>query len=243
MWNPFTRKVRKLPYGKFYHKIPTEPNQKRCAYGFGYGFGYDPYSDDYKLFKCVQDRAEVYSLRKNSWRKIEGIPNYLGANVDGGGVLVGGTTTLHWAVPRKPSPDRKIVAFDLVKEEFHVVPLLEYFGADFVMNVGEVDGCLCMASDFSAHGAGVEFWVMKEYGVVESWIKLFSLSPDVVEKPIYPSDAVIPLAYSKSDAKVLVNMYAKLFWYDTVKKRLELFYDRPYALKPWILVQSSAALD
>lgn len=43
-----------------------------------------------------------------------------------------------------------------------------------VMNIGVLDGCLCVFA--GVQDVGIDVWVMKEYGTKESWKKVFSIS-------------------------------------------------------------------
>lgn len=56
---------------------------------------------------------------------------------------------------------------------------------------------------------------MKEYGVKESWTKLLTIAPPLVEQYI----SICPLAYSKNGEEVLLNHDDKqLIWYDLRRK-------------------------
>ncbi|KAL5845790.1 hypothetical protein ACOSQ3_009314 [Xanthoceras sorbifolium] len=70
LWNISTNKLRILP------RI-----QGDSGYFIGsFGFGYDVASDDYKLVRISRKQSStkfiVYSLRANSWRWIEHLPDY-----------------------------------------------------------------------------------------------------------------------------------------------------------------------
>ncbi|WRX22645.1 hypothetical protein QQP08_015132 [Theobroma cacao] len=79
IWNPTTGDYRKLP-------DPFLSSEAYLSQLFVYGFGYDSSTDVYKLFLgrtegVVQSsmEAEIFSLRRNSWRMIEN-PPYLETN-------------------------------------------------------------------------------------------------------------------------------------------------------------------
>lgn len=67
-------------------------------------------------------------------------------------------------------------AFDLTKEEFRKVPLpvltCELDDMPF-QYLGHLEGCLCAVQHKSCDCDSIDFWVMTEYGVLESWTKLF----------------------------------------------------------------------
>ena len=74
IWNPLIRK---------YRKLPIEPIEEPSGFlGETYSvlaFGHDPYNNDYKVLRLIHfdtgDKVEfvvkVYSLRSQSWKKIE----------------------------------------------------------------------------------------------------------------------------------------------------------------------------
>lgn len=95
-------------------------------------------------------------------------------------MLVG--SALHWVVSRKPESDTAnlVAAFDLTTEEYLLVPQPEFSSKDFHMNIGELEGCLCILCNYIQKR--VDVWVMKDYGVKESWTKLFSVAqPTVID--------------------------------------------------------------
>ncbi|KAH7838320.1 hypothetical protein Vadar_024959 [Vaccinium darrowii] len=210
IWNPSTRRCQKLPF--------TEDEYPGYATGAPheiYGFGYDSVTDDYKLARFVQflrrdDRdsfgsfVKVYSMKSNSWRRIEDFPYYLHCERFCG-VLV--CSALHWVVGRNLSDTaNSVAAFDLTSEDYKLVPQPEFSDNTFRMNIAELGGCLCILCNHNK--VRVDVWVMKDYGVKESWKKLFSVAqPEVIRSFKF----VIPLAYSKSGVEVLlVQDYERL---------------------------------
>ncbi|PIA59460.1 hypothetical protein AQUCO_00400382v1 [Aquilegia coerulea] len=69
--------------------------------------------------------------------------------------------------------DDSIRAFDVGSEKFRKVPL-NYSGNASKLWLGVLNGCL--SSCVYDHSAGnTEIWLMKDYGVKESWTKLFTV--------------------------------------------------------------------
>jgi F-box interacting protein len=222
LWNPSTRKHQRLP------TMPVEDPKgdvKPRRYTF-YGFGPDPISDDYKVVRMVQfvgdngffsAEVKVYSLKTNSWRGIKELPYYIRYLFQlgyllfyrrGYGTLASGA--LHWVVPAGFGLLCMIVAFDLVAEEFRIVPQPDHVDPGFEMDLGALEGCLCMLCNYG--GDFVDVWAMKEYGLKESWTKLFKVSQSSLNRRF---GQVMPLAYSKSGDKVLLELDKdKLLWYD-----------------------------
>ncbi|GLU15702.1 hypothetical protein SLE2022_321720 [Rubroshorea leprosula] len=234
LFNPSTKKLRQLPVSPI--ELPNDSS--KSGYVF-YGFGQDVISNDYKVVRMVQFyriendeegsffdyEVKVYSLNNNSWKKISNLPCYLRflflffyhlLHRRGYGVLVSGV--LHWVLPPRSETSGRnmIVGFDLGTEEFLQVPQAENTDENFLLDVGVLDGCLCMICNYNQFS--VDILVMKEYGLKESWTWLLSIQKTT------PADAVKflrPLAYSKNLTKVLLEMDSqKLVWYNLEKKRM-----------------------
>ena len=108
---------------------------------------------------------------------------------------------LHWVVTRKPKSDQAkfIAAFDNGSERYCVVPQPEFADRELHMNVGELDRCLSIICNyFQVH---VDVWVMKEYGLKDSWVKLYTVGQSQVIKSF---EFVLPIANSKTEEKILL---------------------------------------
>ncbi|XP_059628783.1 F-box protein CPR1-like, partial [Cornus florida] len=220
LWNFSTRK---------HHKLPVAPIIEFLRglgiWSFiGYGFGYDSIRDDYKLVRIVQYYGEkddslyfevmVYSLKSNSWQRIQDFPYYLPYNPGllQNAVFVRGA--LHWIVCREPRSVEAnlIAAFDLGVEEYRLVPQPDYLDKNIGMSLGSLGDCLCINCNYARRDR-VDIWVMEEYGVKESWTKLFSVKQ---------FGDVRPLAYSRTGEEVLLYQgHAKLLWFDLKRKTLK----------------------
>ncbi|KAK4372523.1 hypothetical protein RND71_007907 [Anisodus tanguticus] len=108
------------------------------------------------------------------------------------GVLVNGA--LHWLATEDSDYSPVIAAFDLSKEKFLEVPTPStlYKGKHVMNNLVALRGCLSMSSDTKENRT---FWMMKDYGVEESWGKFEVKGPDLVE--------LIPLCLMSEDDIVL----------------------------------------
>lgn len=219
LWNPSTRRSRRLPYA------PIEfPNQPRYFVSRVYGFGYDGVSDDYKLVRIVvlkgrEDdslhyEVKVYSLRSNSWHRVEEkFPHYPDLNRVGG-VLASGN--LHWIVNEETERGKTnlIVSFDLGCEEYGLVPQPEFTHPRFYADVEALGGCLSLICNY--YLTHIDIWVMKEYGVKESWTKLISMAQPGTLRSF---QNVRPIGYSKSGGQLLLQHGPlKLLWYDLKRK-------------------------
>ncbi|KAG2684445.1 hypothetical protein I3760_10G077600 [Carya illinoinensis] len=224
-WNPAIRQHKFLPF------LPAEPNKNSGSSYLGarvYGFGYDQVHDDHKLVRISQfinlrndgfvSKVKVYSLRENELRDSEDMP-YVLCYTKKNGTLASGC--LHWVVNRKFKFDDAdlIVAFDLTVERFREVPMPECAVEKFQIDVGVLGGCFCMVANY--YDIHVDVWVMKEYGVKESWAKLFTVEQDVI---FFGGTFkyLRPLAYSKSGEEVLLEQnHDRLVWYDLRKKKIK----------------------
>ncbi|XP_065852782.1 F-box protein CPR1-like [Euphorbia lathyris] len=234
LYNPSTRRYKRVPVSE----IEPPDNSLKTGYVF-YGFGYDSVNEDYKLIRMAtfvgdDDGCEfiqydyevkVYSLKNDSWKKIKGLPFYLRflhkpfyqvLHRRGYGVFA--FNSLHWAMPHWPELGvrNSIVAFDIAGENFREVYQPDYGSnrLNFQVDVGVLEGKLCVMCN-SQHEY-VDLWVMEEYGVKESWRKLFSF------RSTKPLMFLRPLSYSKDGSKVLLEVNdQKLVWYDWNKRSVK----------------------
>ncbi|XP_074313492.1 F-box protein At4g22390-like [Silene latifolia] len=80
-----------------------------------------------------------------------------------------------------------------------------------------LDGCLCLTC-YDVNKWTNSIWVMKEYGVKESWFKLTSLPVQGPQRFVYH-----PIAYRKGSSHELLclpNYYGKYLWYNLREKQL-----------------------
>ncbi|KAL6223880.1 hypothetical protein ACLB2K_002737 [Fragaria x ananassa] len=101
--------------------------------------------------------------------------------------------------------DSKIVSFNLREEKFqeevsfpNPPPSSGYYES---VEIGAIGGCLCIC--FEPIDSGLRIWVMKEYGVKESWTEVLKISREVL-----PKDLVLqsrPLSILEN-GEVLLNL-------------------------------------
>ncbi|XP_059659108.1 F-box/kelch-repeat protein At3g06240-like [Cornus florida] len=111
----------------------------------------------------------MYSLKTNSWKKVESrLPHKYDIFLPYGTSLNG---AIHWVCKDYERKRYVIVAFSLVDEKFSkiAVPVQEPINS---LDLGVFRGCLCMSSLQKG-----EFWVMKEYGVTRSWTNVANETP------------------------------------------------------------------
>ncbi|KAI3957194.1 hypothetical protein MKW92_016741 [Papaver armeniacum] len=146
---------------------------------------------------CHGCEVKVYTLRTNSWKTIPyefSYDLYLGSVNQ---MLFRASGALHWmqapcaSLPQgNESVPMAIVSFDVEHDIFKQVPLTSGLQELLISDdpnksytaasrLGNFDGCLSviLGNFFSIFKAGeVSIWVMKEYGVRESWTKMYSVT-------------------------------------------------------------------
>ncbi|XVF39337.1 hypothetical protein PTKIN_Ptkin01aG0026500 [Pterospermum kingtungense] len=167
-----------------YKVLPDEPMELPYSWDKGYtssvlyGFGYDSFNDDYKVVRIAQKETKfsvsplitevkIYSLKTNSWRSCEEIPNYyVLSNCWGMVDCIFVCGALHWF--GRVGSVKRVMAFDVAVEKHHTIELLDNMErGTYNIALGALRGCLCaMATGFDFK---VQVWMMKDYGVKESW--------------------------------------------------------------------------
>ncbi|CAB4285837.1 unnamed protein product [Prunus armeniaca] len=177
IWNPCTRFLQKLPDPDF--------GSEEIRRHYKYGFGYASTIDDYKVVVGAEltyetDRANrypvvVFSLRANSWKKIQAPFSHHGHSE---GAL--SNEALHW-LHTSSRPQPAAIAFDLAKEEFRnvMLPICEENELGYRRVGVLLEGCLCAWANGFPDFEYLEIWVMREYNVYESWTVLFRVANDV----------------------------------------------------------------
>lgn len=127
---------------------------------------------------------------------------------------------MHWVVS-SASWDKSqwIGSFDVVTEEYRLVEQPVYSSGDFILHLHVLGGCLSVVCSYCSSDCK-ELWVMKEYGDVDSWCKILTLSG--ADIGVESFDLLRPLLYSERGKKVLIERDCMtLFRYDLEKKSAE----------------------
>lgn len=140
--------------------------------------------------KQVHDaEVELYSLGADCWRKIkvDAFPWFL-FDLHSRVLL---NDTLHWMGQCRDGLKEKvvIVSFDLTKEVFQGIGLPSYLEhGDFVLGdtliVYKDTLSLVALNPRNQPGVTCTIWVMREYRLVESWTKLFTIVDQTIHYPI-----------------------------------------------------------
>ncbi|XP_027165964.1 F-box/kelch-repeat protein At3g23880-like [Coffea eugenioides] len=141
-----------------------------------YGFGHDEMNDDYNVVAIINPLIV--------WGKyVEG--------------------KLHWP-GFSGKQDRAVVSFDLAQAKYGELKLpINGDGASFPL-LGVLGRCLCVMYEYQ--WSSVDLWVMKEYGVMESWIKMLTF-------PSFGIRGHVPLCISRN-GEVLIQFESTLKLYN-----------------------------
>ncbi|XVF29061.1 hypothetical protein REPUB_Repub15cG0087500 [Reevesia pubescens] len=117
-----------------------------------------------------------------------------------------------------------IVAFHMVEEEFYeLVPIPDNFeDSKHHLLVLRISGdCLCLFYGGGCYESDLlEAWLLKEYGLMSSWTRLFSVHRDIIAEYEYWENA---LYYTKTDKVVLDYDGRDLVWYDPKENTSKTF--------------------
>ncbi|THF98775.1 hypothetical protein TEA_017847 [Camellia sinensis var. sinensis] len=150
-------------------------------------FGFSPKTNKYKVIQfglqrvvesfdpiiefCTyrdEAKAKIYTIGEGLWRNVESVPYYL-TNRSFNSFVNG---AVHWLNCAGDSPDF-ICCFDFCSEQFQVVPEPPEFGLHKEFpdhtRLGVLRDCLSTCDFFSP--LRIDIWLMKDYGIKESWSK------------------------------------------------------------------------
>ncbi|KAL1808773.1 hypothetical protein ACET3Z_025763 [Daucus carota] len=210
--NPVTREYILLPDHKY----------DRTPYTIAtHGFGYVEASNEYKVVSLyleinmdmtVVDKSEckIYTLGTGMWRSLGHLP-FSVISVRSGIYVCG---NLHWLANDKNDACNEIVCtFDLEKELFHLIASAPLFNGmddndkDYRI-LGKLGGCLCIIDNTA--DSELSIWVMKDYGIKESWTKEIVIK----DKPGWLQYEIVqPLISLKSGSILMVCYGHFLFTY------------------------------
>ncbi|KAM1038274.1 hypothetical protein ACFX13_033715 [Malus domestica] len=179
LWNPSTGDTNVLPE-------PPYVDRNKIFYGLGY----DSSAEDYKLILGSRDSTtsteepfrsmiHVFTVKSNSWRTCRGL-YYLEKNDQRGCFLNG---ALHWIQLQRRSS--KIVSFDLAEENFKsTLSLPQRDDRDIFVGIGTSQDCLFVYTS-ALQDKTFSIWIMKEYGVKESWTRVAKISSTRLARQIF----------------------------------------------------------
>ncbi|KAI7984834.1 F-box/kelch-repeat protein [Camellia lanceoleosa] len=184
LWNPSIRKSMAMP----------KPTVKTSMHY--HGFGFVPLTNDYKLVRIADlyptelpnveqpttttTHIEVYSLNAGSWRM-----SSTGSNSYPDGITISYSGrfaaylegAVHFVATMKKTNDKLILSFDLCDEVFQTMLLPDGIVGPLTKVRTSVFGGLLslLCYEDTAANKSCSIWMMKEYGVVDSLWKQFTV--------------------------------------------------------------------
>lgn len=203
--------------------IVPGPCDKRCTSDGKtkdvYGFGFSSSTNQYKILRITtlvlpphpiykkRSEAEIYIVGTKTWKSLGYLPypsnqEFLAASVQG---------AFHWLFYNEMKNFTCIYAFNLEKERDYQISFPSNIGNDNVnMSVGVLKNCLCLFDNSDPSHLGI--WMMKEYGVGESWALKCILTTSIPST--LDSSALHPLAILKDGEICMRSQSGNFFIYD-----------------------------
>jgi len=214
LWNPATQAKKLIPPSPFESGELSIPDFAKefvtvDAFTYLHGFGYDSVMDDYKVICIVSfdiqvemgytfsdsllediyldELWEIYSLRSNSWRKLDiDIPTSVYC-IEGTQVYMDGVC--HWLCEENSLAGLCLVSFYLSNEVFCITPIPSDEDDCFKFKASSINLVVLNESisliAFHKETSTFHIAILGELGIKESWTKLFIVGPlSCVERPI-----------------------------------------------------------
>ncbi|CAA0813580.1 Unknown protein [Striga hermonthica] len=181
LYNPFTKAFKLLPKNYLISKVDCRDESYKSVFGFGYNPSardYTVVSVDYMKISEQEEKttAYVYTFKSNTWTRAKNVPVHRFGTRFMGGVLAGGR--LHWLRDDKLG----IVSFDLADNFFREVEMdlpLMVKNSGRWRHIAVLGGYLSLVVDDSCQ---IVIWGMREYGVKESWERMYTLGHSFYEE-------------------------------------------------------------
>ncbi|KAJ9551649.1 hypothetical protein OSB04_015694 [Centaurea solstitialis] len=230
------------PVTREYMLLPRQPSQTH-GYGFlgvVYGLGVSSLTGEYKVVRAFQANkvvrygddkhtaqpsvleSEVYTLGTSHWRGLPPVPvtYWLNTSHPFYGPFL--NNHCHWIVSDRKDPHDKIATFDLDKETFQLFPSPPESVQGkrcYGQSLSILKGCLCK---LDTRLFELTIWVMKEYGIKNSWHKEVVITPKTTVDLKWPSyTPVVHLIAGLRDGSVLIVFENKLCVFDPRSQTIE----------------------
>lgn len=198
------------------------------------GLGFSPRTNQYKVIRTFSQYTcypisgkkeydgrvvEIHTLGSGTWTSVGCAP----LSLNGLKFPTYLSGALHWIGIRDVNEDF-IVSFDVHNEKFQSFPSFpslpyEEYHVPYesknkkLISMGVLNDCLCIC-DASGY-CPIDIWVMKEYGVKDSWTRMFSID---VEAYRWPTGLYQPIKYLNNGGILLYHAQNFLFCSDSAKK-------------------------
>ncbi|KAL1814596.1 hypothetical protein ACET3Z_017170 [Daucus carota] len=204
------------------------PDTKKSYLSMHYGFGFAETNNQYKVVRFYLDRclstenscpstegsyklgSEVYTLGTATWRDLGHIPFHIsGCDI---GIYVSGN--LHWLADE----DKIICTFDLDREIYQPMAAAPWGSENAFRSLGVLKGCLCICDNTPYSELAI--WVMRDYGVEDSWTKEFVTYTHLIHGDIH-TDMIRILKVFKDGTVLLYSESFQLFTYHPQHQTLQ----------------------
>ncbi|XP_050374664.1 F-box/kelch-repeat protein At3g23880-like [Argentina anserina] len=207
-----------------YISIPS-PDKNRTYDNDFTAIGFSAKTKEYKVVQtstrndCHETEVLIYTIGTGAWRSLGKSPKGSVAQLPFNSFLHG---ALHYVLGEHPC-SQVIQCFDFEREEFRPLLAPAYLKKvnrfrGCYWKVGVLEGCMFLFVFDDNAGTTSEMWIMKDYGVQESWTKIFVLenslfsraSPSYYEPILFLNDMEI-LMTEESYCVVCYNQETKCF--------------------------------
>jgi len=206
LWNPITSEFKIIPHSLF-NFTPQ-------------GFGYDCVTNDFKVIRKVtypmefegklyEPFWEIYSLKSDSWRKLDGFDDMPVSSPSTSMVNLNGFC--HWFTEVH---DNDIMSFDFSRQTF-VATTLPSSDVKYRFNLVELNESLSVIYNYD-RTPDFHIWVLGEVGVKESWTKLLVVGS-------YDCSIVCPVTAGNKNRVFFREEDSELGWLDLSTQRVERF--------------------
>ncbi|OMO82173.1 hypothetical protein COLO4_23193 [Corchorus olitorius] len=202
-------------------KVPEGDNRKSVAFCFGFSAK----TNQYKVLQTFYvngagPKAEVYTVGTRSWRSLGNAPISIQDQRPCFDAYLHGA--FHWVMYSDDGNSKdQIVCFDFEKEMFREVPFFQFpCGRSRVttLKLGVLEDCLCVCGYPDYDSNHFEIWVMKDYGVKESWSMQFRIKHKDLSGAS-ESDWLYPLILLKNGRMLMSYGDDRVVCYNLKKKR------------------------
>ncbi|KAL1319108.1 hypothetical protein AAHE18_15G254000 [Arachis hypogaea] len=190
LWNPKTDEHKIIPPGI----TDDEPGYSRHV--SVHGFGYDNVNDDYKVIQCVYyiydpmvleepvlTIWQIYSLKSNCWKKLD-LEITKKENVDKASIAYLNGVCHWWGreFDTNDLEEQVLVSFNLSTETFRTTSIvwLQENDDSLIRTLVVLNESVTLISSFAQYNR-IEISLLGEVGVKESWVKLFTLGPFLLD--------------------------------------------------------------
>ncbi|XP_061995143.1 F-box protein At3g07870-like [Rosa rugosa] len=208
----------------------TIPPTKGRRWGSFIGLGFSVTTDEYKVLQtfcpvnelctCSHNyyEAKIYTIGTGVWRSIGNVPREL-VVLPFNSFLHG---ALHW-VPFEGYSSEFIYSFNFEREKFQPLPPPSYFGPfekeySHCLKLGVLEGSLVLSA-FGADTSKFDLWIMKDYGVQESWTKILVIENLNLHLSNSGCELLEPLMFLRNGDILMTVDDRYVAFYDQKRKR------------------------